>query len=233
MIDRWIQRMLLRLRSIFRQDVVDRELDEEFQYHLDRQTAENLRRGMAPNAAREEARRALGNIPHHKDRAREARGTRWAEELIGDISFAVRSLRRSPAFTATVVVTLALGTGANTAMFTLLRGTLLKPLPNRNGDQILYIRQPARGLDTRNAQFSVPEIMDIRSGASALSEVADFSPSSFSILDAEGHPTVIDAGVVSGNYFDVMGLKPEVGRLTSHADDEPSAPSVTVLSHRF
>jgi predicted permease len=118
-------------------------------------------------------------------------------------------------------------------MFTLLRGTLLKPLPNRNGDQILYIRQPARGLNTRNAQFSVPEIAELRSGADALAQVADFSPSSFSILDAEGHPTVIDAGVVSGNYFDVMGLKPEVGRLTSAVDDTPSSPSVTVLSHRF
>jgi predicted permease len=232
-IDRWVRRGLLRLRSIFRRDVVDQELDEELQYHLDQQVAENVRHGMTPSAAREAARHAIGNVPRYKDEAREARGTRWADELSRDVRFAIRSLRRSPVFTATVVVTLALGTGANTAMFTLLRGTLLKPLPNRNGDQLLYIRQPARGLGTRNAQFSVPEIMDIRAGADALAEVADFSPSSFSILDDEGHPTVIDAGVVSGNYFDVMGLKPAAGRLTSHADDEPSSPSVTVLSHRF
>src|SRR6185312_16264624 len=102
---------------------------------------------------------------------------------------------------------LALGTGANTAMFTLLRGTLLKPLPNRNGNDILYIRQPAPGFGTRNA--------------------------SFSILDGEGHPTVINAGVVSGNYFSVMGLRPELGRLTNTEDDGPSAASVTVLSHSF
>src|SRR3569833_584315 len=188
---------------------------------------------MTPAIARQAAQHALGNVPHYKDQAREARGTRWFDELSGDVRFALRSLRRSPAFTATVVVTLALGTGANTAMFTLLRGTLLKPLPNRDGDQLVYIRQPARGLNTRNAQFSVPEIADIRSGVDALSQVADFSPSSFSIVDAEGHPTVINAGVVSGNYFDVMGLKPEAGRLTTTADDDPSAPSVTVLSHAF
>ena len=232
-LDRWMLRIPLRLRSLFRRGVVDRELDDEFQYHIERQTAENVRRGMAPAAALEAARRELGNVAFYKEEARDTRGTRSFEELIGDVKFGIRSLRRAPIFSVAVVATLALGIGANTAMFTLLRGTLLKPLPNRDGERIVYIRQSAPGTNVKNAQFSVPEIADLRTGAKSLAQIADFSPSGFAILDAEGHPKNINAGVVSGNYFDVMGLKPVVGRLIGTVDDGAGAPSVTVLSYPF
>jgi predicted permease len=232
-IDRLVRLVPLRLRSLFRRSVVDRELDEEFQYHLDQQTAENVRRGMDANAARNAAQRALGNVAYHKEQARDTRGTRWVEELVGDVRFAARSLRRARVFTVAVVATLALGIGANTAMFTLLRGTLLKPLPNRDGERIVYLRQSAPGLGSRNETFSVPEIVDLRSGSKTLSQIADFSTTSLTILDDEGHPTIVNAGVVSGNYFDVMGLRPVVGRLISAVDDGPSASSVTVLSYEF
>ena len=232
-IDRLIRLVPLRLRSLFRKGVVDRELDDELAYHLDQQTAENVRRGMDQISARDAARRALGNITYHKEQARDTRGTRWAEELLGDIRFAARSLRRARVFTLAVVATLALGIGANTAMFALLRGTLLKPLPNRDGERIVYLRQAAPGLGVRNATFSVPEIVDLRAGSKTLSQVADFSTASLPLLDADGHPTVVNAGVVSGNYFDVMGLRPIVGRLIGAIDDVPSAPSVTVLSYQF
>ncbi len=231
--DRWIRRIALRLRSLFQRGVVNRELDDEFQYHLEQQTAQNIRRGMPLPDAREAARRAFGNIPYHKEQARDERGTRWIEEVLGDVTFAARSLRRAPAFTLAVVATLTLGIGANTAMFTLLRGTLLKPLPNRDGDRILYLKQSAPGLKIGNATFSLPEIFDLRAGTKTLAQVADFSQTSITIVDAEGHPTRINAGVVSGNYFDVMGLKPVAGRLTSALDDGPSVPSVTVLSFPF
>ena len=136
-LDRWLLRIPLRLRSLFRRGVVDRELDDEFQYHIERQTAENVRHGMAPAAALEAARRELGNVAFYKEEARDTRGTRSFEELIGDVKFGLRSLRRAPIFSVAVVATLALGIGANTAMFTLLRGTLLKPLPNRDGERIV------------------------------------------------------------------------------------------------
>ena len=232
-LDRWMLRILLRLRSLFRRSVVDHELDEEFQYHLERQTAEFVRRGMAPAAALEAARRELGNVAFYKEEARDTRGTRWFEELLGDVRFGMRSLRRVPIFSVAVVSTLALGIGANTAMFTLLRGTLLKPLPNRDGDRIVYIRQSAPGTNVKNAQFSVPEIVDLRTGAKSLAQIADFSPADYSIVDAEGHPKHINAGVVSGNYFDVMGLKPVIGRLIGTVDDGAGVPSVTVLSYPF
>src|SRR3954454_16840021 len=106
--------------------------------------------------------------------------------LLTDLRRSFRSLGRARGFTAAVIATLALGIGANTAMFTLLRGTLLKPLPNRDGERIVYLRQSAQGVNVLNAQFSVPEIADFRSGAKSLAQVAEFSPSSFSILDAQG-----------------------------------------------
>jgi putative ABC transport system permease protein len=232
-IDRLLRLVPLRLRSVFRKDAVDRELDDEFQYHIEQQTAEYVRLGMEPAAARDAARRAIGNIAYHKEQARDTRGTRWFEELVGDVRFAVRSLRRARIFTLAVVATLALGIGANTAMFTLLRGTLLKPLPNRDGERIVYVRQAAPGIGARNATFSVPEIADLRAGARSLSQIADFSATSLPLLEADGHPTVVNAGVVSGNYFDVMGLKPITGRLISAIDDGAAAPSVTVLSYQF
>ena len=155
-LDRWMQRIPLRLRSVFRRSVVDRELDDEFQYHIERQTAEYIRRGMAPAAALEAARRELGNIAFYKEEARDTRGTRWIEELLGDVRFGMRSLRRAPVFSVAVVATLALGIGANTAMFTLLRGTLLKPLPNRDGERIVYIRQSAPGSKSRTRSSPFP-----------------------------------------------------------------------------
>src|SRR3954469_4225902 len=155
-IERWLHRIPLRLRSLFRRSVVDRELDDEFQYHLERQTAVFVQGGMTPDAARAAARRVLGNIAYHKEEARDTRGTRWIEEFLGDVRFGARSLRRARVFSVAVIATLALGIGANTAMFTLLRGTLLKPLPNRDGERIVYLRQSAPGVNVQNAQFSVP-----------------------------------------------------------------------------
>ena len=154
-IDRWLHIAVLRIRSLFRKSEVERELAEELQYHIDRQTEENIRaRGMAPHEARLAALRALGGIELRKEEVRDTRGTRWLEELAGDVTFGMRSLRRAPAFTLTVVLTLALGIGANTAMFTLLRGTLLRPLPNREGDRLVYLRQSAQGPGQGNVQFS-------------------------------------------------------------------------------
>jgi hypothetical protein len=119
-IDRFVRIAALRLRSVFRRGDVERELDEELQYHVEQQTAENMRNGMSRDDARGAALRAIGGLEFRKEQVRDTRGTRWLDELAGDLSFAIRGLRRARGFTATVVITLALGIGANTAMFTLL-----------------------------------------------------------------------------------------------------------------
>lgn len=233
-IDRWLHIAVLRIRSLFRKSEVERELAEELQYHIDRQTEENIRtRGMAPHEARLAALRALGGIELRKEEVRDTRGTRWLEELAGDVTFGMRSLRRAPVFTLTVVLTLALGIGANTAMFTLLRGTLLRPLPNREGDRLVYLRQSAQGPGQGNVQFSVPEIIDYRTASKTLSEIAEYSSMTFTLVRGADPPMRVKTGIISGNYFRVIGLEPVVGRLTTTQDDGPSAAPVTVLSHDF
>jgi putative ABC transport system permease protein len=233
-IERWLQIVPLRLRSLFRRDDVERELDDELQYHVERQTEENVRQGMDPATARRAALRAIGGIEYRKEQVRDTRGTRWIEELAGDVRFAFRSLRRARGFTTTVILTLALGIGANTAMFTLLRGTLLRPLPNREGDRLVYLRQSAPGAQQNNVQFSVPEVADLRAGAKTLTSLAEYSSAlPFTLVGKDGQPVRVKVGIVSGNYFDVMGLAPVLGRVTSSADDGAAAASVAVLSYQY
>src|SRR6202048_2983583 len=129
-----------------------------------------------------------------------------------DVKFAVRSLARTKGLTVTVVFTLALGIGANAAIFTLVRGVLLRPLVNRDEDRLIYIRQSARGIGIDNATFSVPEIQDLRGSVKTLSAFGDFSTFGFTMIGL-GEPREVQAGVVSGTYFDVVGLHPVLGRL--------------------
>jgi putative ABC transport system permease protein len=149
-----------------------------------------------------------------------------------DLKLAARSLFRSKGLSITVVLTLALGIGANAAIFSVVRGVLLRPLVNRDEDRLLYIRHSARGLDTENANFSVPEIQDLRSSMKTVSEFGDFSVIGFTMLGL-GEPREVRAGVVGGTYFRVMGLRPVLGRLLGPSDDGPNAAGAAVLTYRF
>src|SRR5580700_3081032 len=149
-----------------------------------------------------------------------------------DLKFAVRSLARTKGLTITVVLTLALGIGANAAIFTLVRGVLLRPLVNRDENRLIYIRQTARGIGVDNAAFSVPEIQDLRARVKTLTEFGDFSTIGFTMIGL-GEPREVRAGVVGGTYFEVMGLHPVLGRLVGPQDDGPKAPGVVVLTYRF
>ena len=151
---------------------------------------------------------------------------------MNDLKFAFRQLRKSPGFTFVVIITLALGIGANAAIFTLVRGVLIKPLVNRDEDRLIYIRQSAPGTRTENSTWSIPEIHDIKAGVKSLSEFGDFSTIAFTVLGL-GEPREVNGGVVNGSYFDVMGLRPVLGRLIGPQDDGPKAPSVVVLTYRF
>jgi len=152
--------------------------------------------------------------------------------FLADLRFAVRSLSRATGLTITVVLTLALGIGANAAIFSVVRGVLLRPLVNRDEDRLIYIRQSAPGLNVVNATFSVPEIDDLRARVKSISAFGDFSTIGFTMVGL-GEPRVVSAGVVSGSYFDVMGLRPVLGRLLNGGDDGPKAAGAVVLTHRF
>ncbi len=146
--------------------------------------------------------------------------------------YALRSLARSPGFTALVVLTLALGIGANTAVFSVLRGVLLRPLPHEDGDRLMYLRQTAQAQGLDNALFSVPEIMDYRDASTSLTGFAEFSQMPFNMLGGD-EPVQVQAGIVTGNYFRVMGLDAVLGRALTEEDDGPEAAPVMLLTHEY
>jgi predicted permease len=152
--------------------------------------------------------------------------------FFNDLKVAFRSLKRTPGLALAGILTLALGIGANGAIFTLVRGVLLKPLVNRDEDRLIYIRQSAPGIRDANSTFSVPEIQDLKAGVKSLSAFGDFSTIGFTMVGL-GEPRVVQAGVVGGNYFEVMGLHPVLGRLIGPEDDGPKADGVVVLTYRF
>ncbi len=152
--------------------------------------------------------------------------------FLRELKVGARSLAREKGLTATVVLTLGLGIGANAAMFSLIRGVLLRPLVNRDEDRLIYIRQSALGTGDHNATFSVPEIGDLRSRVKTLSSFGEFSTIGFTMVGL-GEPRVVNAGVVDGSYFQVMGLRPVLGRLLDARDDGPKAAGAVVLTYRF
>ena len=152
--------------------------------------------------------------------------------FVRDLRFAVHSLARTPGLACAVILTLGLGIGANAAIFTLVRGVLLRPLANRDEDRLIYIRQSAPGIGADNDRFSVPEIQDLRASVKSVSEFGDFSTIGFTMIGV-GQPREVRAGVVGGSYFEVMGLRPVLGRLLDMRDDGPNAAGAVVLTYRF
>src|SRR6516162_1356138 len=152
--------------------------------------------------------------------------------ILQDVRVAVRSLWRTKGLAFTVIVTLALGIGANAAIYSLIRGVLLRPLVNRDESRLIYIRQSAPGLQLENAQFSMPEIGDLQGSVKSISSFGDFSRIGFTMVGL-GEPREVTAGVVGGSYFEVMGLRPVLGRLLNEHDDGPNAAGACVLTYRF
>ena len=214
----------------------DDDLDEEIRGHLALSIKERIERGEDPVSARRAALKEFGNVTLTRDSMRSVWRPRWldaAEALGRDLRFALRALLRAKGLAATVVVTLALGIGANAAIFSVVRGVLLRPLVNRDEDRLIYIRQSAPGAGAENMTFSVPEINDLESRVSTINAFGDFSTVDFTLIGLGGEPRTVKAGVVGGSFFDVMGLRPVIGRLLHAKDDGPRAAGAAVLTYRF
>ena len=211
------------------------DFDDEIRGHLAIEIQQRIERGEDPEAARLAALGQFGYVPRTRDAMRGVWYSRWfdaAEAFIQDIRVGVRSLRRAKGLSATVIITLALGIGANAAIFSVVRGVLLRPLVNRGEDRLIYIRQGAPGLGVENVTFSVPEMEDLQARSTTIDLFGDFSTIEFTMLGV-GEPRLVRAGVVGGSYFDVMGLRPVLGRLLTADDDGPGKASAVVLTHRF
>jgi putative ABC transport system permease protein len=225
-----LRRLLTRLRNSTTRRAQEARLREEIEEHIALLTSENLRAGMSPVEARRQAMLKFGGVESMKEDYRAEQRLPWIEHLLQDVRFGWRMLHKNPGFTVVAVVTLALGIGANAAIFSVVRGVLLRPLANRDEDRLLYLRQSTPGND--DVTFSIPEIQDIGAKLKTITALGSLSTISFTVVGI-GEPREISAGVVDGTYFEVMGLRPVVGRLLTPNDDGPNAAGAVVLTYRF
>jgi predicted permease len=226
-----LRHLRVRLASLFKRERLERELDTELRYHIDMLVQQNLARGMAPDEARREAQRVFGPVAGIKDDVRDRWLSRFIEVAAQDVRYGVRSLRRNPGFALAIIVTMALGIGANTAIFSVVNGVLLRPLPYTDGDKLVVLHHGSGDPVTNDLYFSPKEMDDYRQ-ARSLSDVVEFHNMFFNLLGRE-EPERLSTGVVSANYFDVLGVRALHGRTFVPADDAPGAPAVLVLSHKY
>ena len=221
---------LKRVGTIFRRGTMERELDAELRFHLDMLTAEFVRQGYAPDAARRTARQRFGGVEGIKDDVRDAWLTRLVETLGQDIRYGLRGLRRQAGYALAVVITMTLGIGANTAIFSVVNAVVLQPLPYARGEDLLLLRQPRTGVD--NTGFSIVDVDDIRQRAASLDAVVEYHSMYFILLGGE-EPERVAAGVVSWDYFQTLGVTPLIGRTFRSGDDAHGAEATLVLSHEY
>jgi putative ABC transport system permease protein len=220
------------LRSLFRRNRVEDELDEEVRFHLDMEIELNVRRGIPPDEARRLALRSFGGVQLVKEEVRDSWGTRLMDNLLQDLRFGLRNVARNPGYAMVVVATLALGIGANTAIFSVIQGVLLKPLPYTNGDRLVLVRQSAPLAGRPNVGVSITELGEYRQQTQAFDALVEYHQMSFDLLK-RGEPDRVNTGVVSHDFFDVLGITPILGRTFAAADDAVDAPAVLLLSYSY
>src|SRR5262244_455515 len=234
--EHWFYTLPLRLRSLFRRARVERELDEELQYHLERQIEENLAKGLTPEEARYAALLAMGGIERRKEECRDMRRVRLIEDLMQDLRYGLRTLRKSPGFTTVAVLSLALGIGANTAIFSLVDPILLRPLPVKDPEQLVALKTVNQSGEDR-IWFSYPMFEQLRARTRVFSGV--FATNSVRSTDMVG-PEPGDQRekarlqLISGEYFQVLGASAFLGRTLTTADNQtPGAHPVAVLDYSY
>jgi len=242
--EHWLYTIPLRLRSLFRWAQADQEVDDELRDHLERKTEEYVAQGMTQEEAHRRARLELGGIEQTKEKCRDARHVTWIQDVIQDLRHALRRLRMAPAFTSATVLTLALGIGATTSIFTLVDAVLLKSLPVVNPGELYRLGKEPRccyqGGYSQEKEFSLVSYdlyKYLRDYTQGFSELAAF-PSlellfgvrrSGSSEAAQSYP----GEFVSGNYFSMFGITAYAGRALANGDDQPNAPPVAVMSYRL
>ncbi len=223
----------LRLRSLVAFRRVDRELDEEIRFHLDREVEKNVSAGMSADDARRRALVAFGGVEPTKEAHHDGWGVRWIEDVVRDIRYAVRALSRSPALAVTAVTTLALGIGANAAIFSAVSAVVLHPLPFDEPDRLVMLWEENPEYHWYQQTAAPANMLDWRERVAAFQDVAAYSDfANDGTLTGAGEPRLLSAALVTGNFFSVLGVRPQLGRALR--DDEtwqPAAP-VMVLSDR-
>ena len=229
---RWFYALSLRLRSFFRRQQVEKDLDDELRFHLERKTEEGVAAGLSVEDARRLALIEFGGVEQRKEECRDLRGVRWLEDFLQDVRFGFRWLRKSPGFSATAIVALALGLGANTALFSLFNRVLLQALPVSHPEQLVILNVANEHSESIRS-FSYPMYRDLRDQNSVFNGVLAQAGAEMN-ASCNGESEKARGELVSGNYFEVLGVKPWLGRLFTAADDRtPNAHPVAVLSYDY
>ncbi len=229
----WFRAFISRLIALFRRKDLEKKLQEELDFHLEMQAAENLKNGMNPPEARNAALRSFGGIDQTKEKYRDAGYLRFVEDLLQDLRYGMRMLRRNPGFSAAILITLILGIGANTAIFHILDTVDLRPLPVRNPEELVLLKPLQDGSNI--PVLSYPIIREMNEKQNVVQGI--FAAGDLDVLAADiDERTIIepvDGRLATGNYFKLLGANARLGRILTEADDRPSAAGVAVIGDRF
>ena len=219
-------------RSWVKRRRFEEDLDEELLFHLEMESQRNVQLGMTPRQARFEARKSFGFLSQVKEDVRETRGLDIADSLWQDLRYGFRNIAKRPGFAALIITTLALGIGANTAIFSVIHGVLIRPLPYEDGERLVALRQQAPRANFDNLAFSVQEVNDYRQRNKTLDRVVEYHSMPF-ILLGHGEPERVQTGVVSWDFFDVFKIEPVMGRTFRVEEQSLDAEPVLILSYEY
>jgi putative ABC transport system permease protein len=231
--EHWIYTLPLRLRSLFRRPQVDQDLDEEIRDHLERRTDEYVAKGLSLEEARYAARREFGGVEQAKEKCRDTRKVNWIYELVQDLRYGLRQMRRNPGFTAVAVITLALGIGANTAVFSVVRAVLLSRLPYSDPDRLVCITDVFPGVLPSSLDNLVadPDYLHWRGQNQVFQFVAAYGQLRGLNLGSKDELERVDATDVTWDFFPMLGVRPALGRSFLPEEDRPGGPPIVMLSH--
>jgi predicted permease len=218
----WLREVARRLRMLVHRRQFDADLEEEMQLHLELRQQEHLESGMTADSAGAAARRRFGNATYLKEESRIAWGWEWFENLVQDVRYGLRMLRKSPGFTAVAILTLALGIGANTAIFSVINGVLLSPLPYRNPKQLVVIKE----------HDSLPNVMDIQRQTRAFSQGGGINVEKMDYIGAS-EPVQVRVGLINAGFLETLGVQPILGRVISSGEDVQGGPRLAMVSNHF
>jgi predicted permease len=226
-----LSNLLRRLRALTHKKELDTELDEELRFHLERDVEQNIKSGMSPDEARNAALKAFGGVDQSKEECRDARGVSLLENTLRDISYSVRVLLKSYAFTIVVVLTLALGIGANTAIFSFANGILLRPLPYPQSDRLAVLDETAIKLGEEFVPVSYPNFLDWREQTTVFEDVGvHFGTSRFGLSGA-GEPVEIRGTRISHGLLEILRVSPQLGRTFTADEDRPEQDAVVIIGY--
>ncbi len=228
----WLRLIYSRLYGLLRKNRIEREMEDEMRFHLLMRTRENIERGMRPDEAEREARRRFGNVGRVKDLARDIKGGGFMETLLQDLRYGARMLMKNPGFTLVAVITLALGIGANTAIFSLVNGVLLRPLPYAEPERIVRVFENFKKRNLNFAGLTAPGFIDWRAQQTVFEDIAAYQAIGFDLM-GEGESQRVLGMRASAGFFSLLRIRPALGRGFTSAEDVFGKGQVVILSDRF